>query len=799
MLGKDFGYAIRSLLRSPAFTATAILTVALGIGVNTALFSVIHRVLLDPLPYPDPARLVHVAETHPEFPDFQVAAPDFLDWQRSAKSFDGMAAHTFEAINKWVILGDGDPEPVQIVQASHQLFAMLGIRPLLGRAYTAEEEASKATVILLSESLWRRKYGSDPNIVGRKIRLVDAPHTVAGVISTGQAQPHWGEVWMPLSFLDVALTESRRFHALEVVARLKPGVSVEQAQAEMKTIAGNLARAYPGTNRTIGASVMPLSSWTTGEIGPALLISWAAVLLVLLLTCANLAHLVLVRTVLRSRELAIRAAMGAGVARLRRFLLTENLVVALAGGALGGLLAWIAVPVLTRMAGREIPRMDSDSVSPEALLFGAGATLLCGLLFSLPALFHSGKLDLNMAIKQGGGAAMSHRRSWFGPTIMAAEVALALVVTMGAGLLYRSFAALLDERTGFDAQGVMAAEMPLSLNWQQSAKEFERRVAPRLREIPGVTSVSAVNIGPMGLRSTDLNRFASRFGIVGRVFEPGSFPVAQVRWTTPDYFNTLRIPLRQGRLFGEADLGKPGFIVNETLARRFFPNQDPVGQQILTGVVGPNAPQATPIVGVVGDVRDLGLDIEPRPTLYSIGVSNRMTVLVRGQGAPEALGTAIRRAIRQVSPDAPISQLAPLEDVVQNSLARRRFALDLLGAFAMLAALLTAIGVYGVVSYSLSQRTSEFAIRYALGALPRNVLGLIARNYALPVAGGVLAGAWLAWIFAGALRTQLYKLTPADPLTLGAAVLALIVLVLLAALRPVAKAASVSAAAVPRE
>ena len=795
---KDVTHAGRSLLRSPAFSVTAILTIALGIGANTAVFSVIHTVLLDPLPFRDSHRLVHIAETHPEFPSFQVAAPDFVDWQRLATSFETISGYTFQAMNKWTILGDGEPQSVQVLQASHSLFPMLGIRLLLGRTYTAEEERNKAPVVVLHESLWRRKYGSDPSIIGRQIRIVDWPVTVIGIVAARQAQPSWGEIWMPFSFLDPGLSETRRFHTLEVVARLKPGITVEQAQSEMTGIASNLARSFPETNGRIGVSVLPLGSWMTGSVRPSLLMAWAAVSLVLLLACANVAHLVLVRTVYRSREIALRGALGAGSARLTRFLLAESVTLAAAGGVLGMLTARFTLPVLLRLATNEIPRMDSVALSPMALVFGGAATVLCAGLFALPAIFHSQRLDLYLVIKQAGALTFGHRRSWFGASIIAAEIALAFVVLTGAALLYRSFTALLDEETGFDASDVLAVDVPLAIDWRKSAQVFDQRVAPALRAIPGVISVGAVNCAPMTLRSSEASRFASRFGIVGRSFPPGQFPVAQVRWTTPDYFRTLRIPLKQGRLFAEADMGKPGYIINETLARRFFPNQDPVGQQILMGVTGPN-PDKAPIIGVVGDVRDVGLDVEAAPTLYSAAVSNRMTVLLRASVPPSSLIPAVRSAIRSTTPDAPITLLAPLEEVVDASVALRRFALELIGAFALLAMLLTAIGVYGVISYSLSHRTDEFAIRFALGAEPRHVRRHILRNFALPTIGGLLSGAALSYALAWTLRTQLYKLSPVDPMAFTVAAIALILLVLGAAVRPAARLAAISPNAILRE
>lgn len=786
----ELGYALRSLWRSPTFALAAILTIALGVGVNTAVFHLIHTVLLDPLPFRQPERLVHIAETHPDFPTFPVSTPDYVDWARIAGSFDGMAAHTFDAMNKGTLLGEGEPETVQVLQASHQLFPLLGIRPLLGRAYSADEEAKRAPVVMLSESLWRRAFRAEPGIIGRKIRVNQFTYEVVGVIAQRQAYPAWGEIWMPFSLLDPALLQTRRFHALEVVGRLKAGVSVEQAQAEMSGIATRLAQLFSDTNGTVGASVSPLAGWITGEVRPVLFVAWAAVGLVLLLACANVAHLVLVRTAHRSREMAVRAALGAGAGRMAWMLLLENLVVALAGGALGALLAWGLLPaLLTRLTPGDIPRLDATSFSLETLAFGLFATLVCGILFAFPAVIHSRQLDIQEVIKSGGQLLLGRRRTRFGGAVIAVEIGLAFAVVTGAGLLYGSFAALLHEDPGFVSTDVTAVDVPLGVNWEKAAIFYESNVAPRLREIPGVTQVGAANLAPMSLGRRDGSRYSTRYGVAGRTFARGQFPVAQLRWTTPEYFETLRIPLRRGRLYRA---GETGYVINEALARRMFPGRDPVGQEILMNVVTAT-PNAVPILGVVGDVRDMGLEVDPPPAIYTYGISNSMTVFVRG-GSPEA----VRGVLRAVNPEAPIRVLAPLADLVQKSLARRRMALELLGFFAGLAGLLTAIGVYGVVSYSLNQRRAEFAIRLALGAARRHMLHLILRGFAVPAIAGLTLGGWLAYLFAGVLKTQLYKLSPGDPLVFLCTAAGLCFVVLMAALRPAVRAATISPNAVPR-
>jgi len=790
----DISYALRSLRRSPAFAVAAILTIALGLGVNAAVFQLVHAVLLEPLPYRAPQQLVHIAETQPLFPVYQTAAPDFFDWRRMSTSFDGLAAHTFQEMNKWVIRGDGEAEEVQVVQASANLFPMLGAQPIVGRFYTEEEERGKSAVVVLSEGLWKRKYHADRSIVGRQIRLVDWPVTVVGVVSQQQAQPNWGEVWMPLTFLDPALTETRRFHALEVVGRLKPGVTVAAADSEMRGIAERLALAHPETNRAIGASVSPMSSWLTGGMRPALLIAWAAVSLVLLLACANVAHLVLVRAVHRSREMGLRLALGAGTSRLARFLLAESSLVSIAGGLLGAVLAHLLLPWLVE----HFDHLEATRIAPVTLAFDAASTLACAVLCAWPAVRFARRLDPQQVILQSRGASLSHRRSLFGPVILAAQVALAFVVLTSAGLLYRSYATLLNEPLGFDASNVLAVEVPLALDWERSAKIFEQKVAPRISSIAGVRDVAASNFVPMTLSPTEISRFTTRFGVPGQPLTEEGYPLAQLRWTTPAYFRALTVPLLRGRLFIDADIGKPGCLINEALARQYFPGQDPVGQHLMRNVGGPKPEPAT-ILGVVGNVRDLALDVEPQPAIYEIGISNRVTLLIRTMVSPAALIQPVRSVLREINPDRALRNLAPLENLIAWSLARRRFGLELLGIFAALAAILTAVGVYGVVSYALSHRAHEFAIRRALGADGGQLAVLVLKRFALPTLAGLSAGAVLAAIFAGVLKTQLYKMPASDPVTLIATGAGLLALIAGAALRPAIAAASVSLKSIPRE
>ncbi|MBL8177868.1 MAG: ABC transporter permease [Bryobacterales bacterium] len=771
---------LRGLLRSPGFLIPSVLTIGLGLGANAVVFRKVYDTLFEALPYRAPQRLVHIMETHPEFPRTQIAAPDFDDWKRRSRSFAPMAAFTFQAMNKWTLTGEGEPEIIQITQASHELFPMLGATPLLGRWYTAEEEARKAPVVLISESLWRRKLAANPNIAGRTIRLVDFAVTVAGVVSKQQAMPSWADVWMPITFLDPALTGSRKFHPLEAIGRLRDGVTLQQAEDEMRAIAGSLAAEHPATNRGIGASLMPLQAALTGNARPGLLIAWGAVSLVLLLATVNVAHLVLVRTAGRAREMAVRAALGATQKQLAAFLFFENAAVCALGASL-------ALAVL-RLTGQSLP-----------LLFLAAAGLLSALLLGIPALFHLRGMDLYQAIKQSAGLWSSHRKAWFGNAILASEVALALAVIAGAALLYRSYQSLLGEDVGFHADNVAVVDtMMLGRSWEEGLRRFEQDVAPRLRAIPGVVSVAAANFAPMTLSPSDTGRYATRFGIPGRTFDAGRYPVSQLRWVTQDYFATMGIPLQSGRTFDAGDRGKQRYIINATLARRFFGNENPTGKSLLMNVTDPK-PNLVPIVGVVGDVRDLGLDIEPQPTLYVYDASPRETILVKTAVDPASLLPVLRRAVRDVEPNAVFPLTAPLRTVVADSLARRKQTLSLLGAFAALALLLTAIGVYGVMSDALTRRANEFAIRIALGATRGGIWRLVLTDIAVTLLLGLGAGSWMSYLSAQAVRSQLYKTAPADPWVLMGSAALIVLLALMASVRPIHRAASISPESILRE
>jgi putative ABC transport system permease protein len=770
--------AIRSLRRRPAFALAGILTIALGVGANTALFGVIDAVLIQALPFRDPGQLVRIWETHPALAQLQVTAPDFRDWRAQSRSFEAMSAHTLSAMNSATLLGQGQPAVVHGTMASSDLFSTMGIRPILGRDFSADEERTKQQVAVISENLWRRKFAADPAIAGKQIRIDKQSFTVVGVVPQRQVFPEWADFWFPLSLMERDLQDRRKFHPLEVVARLKPGVTVEQAQSEIQGIARRLAQAHPDTNATVGAFVIPLAREMTRDVRPALLLAWAAVGLVLLMACANLAHLFLARIVERREEMAIREALGARSLQLIRPVMTESLTLAVAGGAAG-----IAVAACV---SRLLPS-DRTPWQAPVWLYAIAVSVIAGILFGLPACWH---VLRERQILTASARSIARGRSRLGFVLLAGEVAMAFLVLAGAALLARNFAALLAEPPGFEAELVLEIpDLPSQGGWDKLTADLLR--------VPGVQEVAAVNSAPMSLAPSEHSRFATRFGIEGRVFDKGSFPVAQYRWSTPDYFQVLGIPLRRGRWLTNSEADESRALINETLARRFFPHQDAVGQHLILGVMDPRQ-SSLEIAGVVADTRDLGLDQEVEPMLYSISTSPVMTVLIKTQSDPAQFPRAVRDAIQSLDAEIPISKIQPLAQNVVDSLARRRFALTLLGVFGAIAALLTAAGIYGLLAYSVNARVREFGVRGAVGATRGRLVAMILREAALLMAPGLAAGLVLAFAFSSVMRGFVYRLSPLDPVSLASAAGLIVLLTMFSAWLPARRAAAVDPASALR-
>lgn len=793
----ELRHAFRSILRKPGFAAAALLTIVLGVGANTAVYSVVHSVLLEPLPFRDPKSLVQVWETHPDLHNLQVSVPDYLDWRNSLTDLD-LAAYTFEAMNKGTLLGQGEPYQVQATMASAELFRLLGIQPLLGRAFDVKEEQQKRPVALISERLWRLKFAADPRVIGRSLRLDTTSYTIAGVLSHRQALPAWADVWMPLSFLDPDMQSTRKYHPLEVIGRLRAGVSTEQAELQTETIARRLSAAYPATNGRIGAFLVPLLEEVTGEVRPALVAVWIAVTLVLLIACANLAHLMMARSIDRRHEIAVRRALGASRWGAVREFFFETLILSSAGGMLGICAAAGTLPVLYRMAQGRIPRLAASGLDAPALLFGLLISLAVAVLFALPACWQAGGGNANEVIGSGETRAASARCSRAGMVMMSSEVALSLAVSLAATMLVRSFAFTLATDPGFRPERVLAIDAPLAADWDKSYEMFRNRIEPALKSLPGVQAVAAVKSVPMSLGASEHSRFATRFGIVGRSFDSGKFPTAQIRWCTSGYFHAMEIPLKSGRLLVETDHNQPRYVINEPFARRFFPNQSAVGQKLLLDVVSAH-PQTAEIVGVVGDVREFDLNTPPTPTMYSLDVSVRMNVLMKTAGNPVSLAHSAVEILRRVNPEGAIGPARTLGDYLESSLARQRFALALMGAFASLALALCAVGIYGVFGYSVSRRLREFGLRSAIGAQRKDLLAQVFRECLAVAIPGLAAGMALSLACSQYMRSLVSRLPQTDAPSYAMAGCLVLLLCMAAAVTPASRAAKADPASVLRQ
>jgi len=783
-LWQDIKYGARMLAKSPGFALVAVLTLALGIGANTAIFSVVHAALLRPLPYPEPERLVMVWANMEQRggPAQEWTNPaDLHDWRTQNKVFEEMAA-LGGGVSTWS--GDGEPEQLNATSVTFPMFRTLGVAPALGRDFTEQDDQPNGPrVVILTHGLWQRRFGSDPGIIGRALTLDGQPNTVIGMLPKGFRSPviPTTEIFVPLQ----QAPEGRGNAFLRVIARMKPGVTLEQADAAMKVIAARLEQHYPDTNEKTSATVTPLSEFFAGPARPALLVLLAAVGLVLLIACANVANLLMARATARQREIAIRVALGAGRGRLLRQLLTESLLVSLAGGALGLLLASWGLSFLVAGLPAEGQSFFDVRMDRVVLAFTFAVAALTPLLFgALPAL-QAARPKLHDSLKEGGrntGGSSSRLRS----ALVATEVALSLVLLVGAGLLMRSFTALVRVDTGFKAANLLRADLVLPNARYPERPQIAQtyaQMAERLRGLGGVVSAAATSSAPLSGVDTDTG-----FRVEGRP-EPkvGERVVAWYRAVTPDYFQTMGIPLQRGRIFDARDSGTAPRVVlaNESFVRKYFPGEDPIGKRI-------GAPERwREIIGIVGNVRNFGLDREEPPAVYLPHAQVPlpfMTLVVRTTGDPLALAGGVKGVVQEIDPHLAVANLSSMEQVVATSLADRRWTMALLGAFASLAMLLAAIGLYGVMAYSVAQRTQEIGIRMALGAQRGDVLRLVLGNgmrlWLLGIAVGV-AAALIATRWMGSL---LYGVGAMDPVTFVTAPLLLAGVAVLATVIPARRA-----------
>jgi len=799
-LWQDIRFGFRTLLRSPATSVVALLTLALGIGANTAIFSVVNGVLLQPLPYPDPGELVIVLESNPGlgFPRFSVAPPNFDDWRRQNQVFGSMAAVSQGRFN---LTGGERPEAVAGAQVTPEFFPTIGVPPALGRGFLPEEgRAGGPKVAVLSHGIWQRRFGSDPGIVNRQIPIDGESFTVIGVMPPGFSFPSKCEVWLPLPW-DFP-PASRGGHFLVVFGRLKDGMTLERARTEMKAIAARLERQYPDSNKGWTTELRLLQDSIVENVRPALLLLLAAVAFVLLIACANVANLLLARLASREREIAVRTALGAGRARLVRQMVTESVVLFLVGGALGLVLATWATRALVAFYGEGLPSQQEIGIDSRVLFFTLVLALVTGILFGLAPALSATSGGLFGALKEGGRAVAGGARGRLMRNLLVlGEVAVALVLLVGAGLLLRSFARLRAVDPGFHPKGVLTAELILpEKKYAEQERQilFTRELLDRLRAIPGVQSADTVFPMPLGG-----NGFVLAFEVQGRpvAASEDSSLHANVRLVTPDFFRTMGIRVLQGRVFTPRDDAKsiPVIVINKIMADRIWPGESPVGKRITFGdSEGPDV-QWMEVIGVVAGIRHQALDKDPGSEVYwaqlQNPVSGQLSVVLRTQGEPTKLAGAVREAVRSIDGDLPVERVRRMEDVVSEALTSSRFQTVLLGIFAGAALLLAAIGVYGVISYSVAQRTHEIGIRMALGARRPEVLGLVVRQGMTLVLAGVGVGLafslLLTWWLSERIAGFVYGGRAVDPPTLVAVPLMLLAVALLANWLPALRATRV--------
>ena len=789
-LWQDLRYGARMLLKQPGFTLIAVLTLGIGIGANAAIFSVVNAVLLRPLPFKEPDRLIQILETKvPQFPEFSVSPGNFLGWKEQNTVFERLVAFRGTSFN---LVGTGDPEQLPGLKVTDGFFAMLGAQPQLGRDFLPEEDQpGHDNVVILSQALWQRRFGGEANILNQTLSLNGQSYTVIGVMPATFRMPFSDAAfWTPMAFT-AQQAENHGGHSLAAIGQLKSGVTVEQARAEMVKIAGRLAEQYPGANTGWSVKLMPLLEFTVRSLKPALQVLLAAVAFVLLIACVNVANLLLARAVGRQKEIAIRTALGAGRARIMRQLLTESVLLALLGGAVGLLLAKWGMDLLLKLTPQDLPRMSDVALDGRALAFTAAITLLTGLLFGLLPAWQASKPNLNEAMKDAGrGSTEGGRRQLVRSTLVVLEVSSALLLLVGAGLMINSFWQLLRVDPGFNPDNALTLSVALPrTKYPEEPQQvaFFQQLLEKTGSLPGVQSAGMSNSMPMG------NDFVLAFEIEGQPpLPPGASQSTNFYSVSADYFKAMGIPLRRGRLFTTGDTKDSAHvtIINETMAQKMFPNEDPLGKRI--NFDGREHPNWYEIVGIVGDVKQYGLDqVTPMQTYepHTQQTFSAMTLVVRATGDPTNLTAAIRQTVSQLDKEQPIANIKPLAQFLATSIAQQQFSVLLLGVFAAVALILAAVGIYGVLNYAVTQRTHEIGIRMALGAGQRDVLSLVVGHGLRLTLLGVVAGLVAAFGLTRLMSTLLFGVSATDPLTFSLIALLLIMVALLACWIPARRAA----------
>ena len=791
----DIRFGLRMLRKNPGFTAVAVLTLALGIGANAAVFSVVYAVLLRPLPYKDPSSLIVLNETTPMVGTVSVSYPNFLDWRDQSHTFSEMAAVRGVGFN---LAGVTQPENISGGAVSPNFLSMLGVRPFLGRDFDAsEEKAGTPPVILLSYSLWQSHFGGDPNIVGRTIKLDDRSFTIVGVLPSNYRSLDKTDVMLPIGVWATDNSEDAKERGsrgdLGVIGRLATGVSLTKARAEMEGIAARLATEYPASNDRFGVALQPIRDAFVSDIRPAILVLFGAVMFVLLIACANVANLFLVRGASRTKEVALRIALGASRGRIISQMLTESFVLAVLGGVLGLALAVAGIGGMSRLIPADMLSGATVNLNGAVLLFAACVVGLASFIFGLAPALHSTKPDVQSELKEGGrsgsaGAGQSQLRA----ALATAEISLALILLVGAGLMMKSLYRLLAVDPGFRPDRVLKLEM--DLRTQQYSKDpavlnFWQQVLEKVRVLPGVEAAAVGTAVPL----TDSHGRADVTMEGMTAPAPGNYPHPDVHIISPGFVETLGIPLLRGRTFTDADDEKAPLVgmINAMTAKRFFPKEDPIGKRFMFGHPSTDPPKWYTIVGVVGDTRLYGLANPARLEVYVPFRQNPrsyMALVVKSGADPAALTSAIREAVQSIDKDQPLFAISTMKELVSNSVATRRMTLVLLGLFSGLALVLGAIGIYGVISYSVAQRTHEIGIRMALGAPRRDVFRLVV-GQGLELAGiGIAIGIAGALGLARLMSSLLYGISATDFETFAGVSILLALVALLACFIPAQRA-----------
>ena len=796
-LAADTRYALRTLRRAPVLAGAATLTLALGIGANTMIFSAVNAVILEPLPFRDPGRLVMLWEQNPEKHWYQqLCAPaNVLDWKEQVSAFQEVTMF-FEGANDATLTGEGAPRLLKAAGVTGNFFDVLGVRPQLGRTLLPNETWSadgRPRTVVISDRLWRTQFGADPGMVGRSVTVDGQSLQVVGVAPAGFSFPGEGvDVWIPRGWKPEIRSQDffRRAHFMRAVARLTPGVTLESAGAELRAAAARLTQQYPETNKYMGAGLTSLQEFLVGDTRLPLLVLLFAVGLLLLIACANVGNLLLVRAVGREREAAVRLTLGAGKQRLAKQALTESLVLSLLGGITGVALGIGGTRALEALQPARMLRVSHFAVDWPVLAYVLAIVLGSGLLFGTAPALWAGHRSPAESLKEGGRSGDSRRMRRWTEALVIGEVALAVVLTLGAGLLVRSFRELTRVDPGFDPHGVLVTRLDLSgpkYRTGAQATSFFEQLVQRARALPGV--VGAAGTVPVPLDGTG---YTSDFVIAGR--RAGEYYTEIThRRVTPGYFRIMRVPIRRGRDFTDADRADapPVVIVNEQIARRYFPGQDPVGQRLTFDKAPNDSSQWSTIVGVVGDERQQALSADPRIEVYEPlpqDATGSMALMTRVSGNPDALAPAIRRLVAELDPRLAISDMRSMDEIVYRSLARERFLMTMLVLFASVGLLLATVGVYGVLAQVARRRTREMGIRMALGAPAAQVRWMVVRHGLRLVIIGLTVGVSAAIVATRGIAALLYHIAPADPLTFVAVPLLLLLAGILAAWIPAMQA-----------